>query len=1561
MHRALTRRALVALVAASVMGMYTIHAVPSAAAPPSPPKADIFTPGPINRTPAGGPPHGGFRNGSTRGREIASMRTANSYTFVTSDGDYQTQLFPGSVNYRAGDASWQKIDDSLVPDTAPGYAYQNKANRYHLRLPASLNGAPVRIEEGGEWVSFALVGASGRPVVDGSTATYEGALPGVDAVLTSENDQVKENLLLSSAQSTSTFDYRLQTSPGVTAHLASDGSISFDDGAGKTVFSIPAPVVQDAAESPSLAPQSAYSLSGPKGSQHLTLSVDQNWLTDPARVFPVTVDPSVLALKGASTTQRDCYIASDSASTSFCGTGTTLAVGRSSTGAIKRALLRFDVSSLPANAQVLDAQLGMYLESSTSTTAKPQIMLRRLNKDWQSTATWNNYSTGNAWTTAGGDFDDTNSYDGPDPALDTQGTINFLGAGLKNFWYPTQLVDSWVDKPSTNNGFILKTANDNGTNPVVNVLQFSSMQNGTSSRWPTLTITWDQGGLGDQKNFEYESRDLNDRTSAKVNVASGNLLVTAKDMHLAGTAGMDLDLTRSYNALIDTADANQTSGNSGSGRVGNGWNLSAGADVGLQFHADGSATFYGPTGARLTFTKNKWDGNVFVSPGGVDAKLDKSGPSTAPYVVTFHQSLMKYEFSSGGYLVDQRDKNDNTITHNYDANNNLLSVGDSKGGFSLFSYTNNKLTQIQDPAGRLYKYAYTGNNLTSYTDPSNFVTSYEYNSNNELTKITDGRGNQTTFTYKTYPDRRVATMTQITNVANQTGDTTSFAYSTSPSNLTDAAGNSVTACCRTTVTDARSHDTTYDSNHMNRVVLVTDALGHKRAGVQYNSQANVEQYVNAKQGRFTFKYDNSGIDPTSGFTSQSTDGTNGDGTPVGKKSTTAYNDSNHPHLPTCVIDAEGNKTFYAYDSKGNLTDVKAGATATSCATAPTLESSITSHYSYTYNTNGTVATTTTGLGNKTTTTGDGVTTYTYDTHGNVQRVDYPTGSSHGPVQYTYDSLNRLSTTTNGRNQVTTYGYDAEDRLTQISYGTGGSVVYGYDADGNLATRVDSTGTTNYTYDTKNELTQRGYPNGSTTTFTYDGVGNMTTQTDSTLPSGQRTTTYRYNTVNLMDQLTEPDNTSVTTFSYDNDDNHTQTSFPNGVTWNSTYNDTGDVTGVSATGPGSTTLMNLTYDYGSGNSAKDQIQKTIDLNDSRGPTKILYGYGSMNRLTSAAKSMRDDATNAVIDGYQYTYTYDADSNMLTKQVGSNTTQKFDYVGIDELACVHTASTCLTGDPGTNKYSTTGDGLTTTTWTDAGMRSFTYNEASQLTKIAPPGGAGLNLGYADADQTERVSKGATTFSYDLLGLKSQTASSNTTYFTRDEKGNMLEERVPNGSGGFNRYYYVVDGLGSVIALTDSTGARVGGADYKYDPYGDQLNSPTDTTLQANPWRYAGGYMDSETGFYKFGARYYNPNIGRWNEPDPKKGSLSDPMSMNPYLYANDNPINATDPDGHNPLILGLVGIVAGIVVTGVLQALGLNDVLSAAIGGCVGGIVAGIGIPPAWPLACLAGALAGIAFT
>ena len=128
----------------------------------------------------------------------------------------------------------------------------------------------------------------------------------------------------------------------------------------------------------------------------------------------------------------------------------------------------------------------------------------------------------------------------------------------------------------------------------------------------------------------------------------------------------------------------------------------------------------------------------------------------------------------------------------------------------------------------------------------------------------------------------------------------------------------------------------------------------------------------------------------------------------------------------------------------------------------------------------------------------------------------------------------------------------------------------------------------------------------------------------------------------------------------------------------------------------------------------------------------------------------------------------------------------------------------------------------------------------------------------------------------------------------------------------HYPITDALGSVIALTDPTGAKTDTC--SYDPYGADTGR-TGTT--ENPYRFAGEHRDP-TGQYKIGQRYYTPELGRWTQPDPLRRTVNplNPPEASPYIYTANNPVTYGDPTGASTLLKNWHRIekVSGVVVAG-----------------------------------------------
>jgi len=134
--------------------------------------------------------------------------------------------------------------------------------------------------------------------------------------------------------------------------------------------------------------------------------------------------------------------------------------------------------------------------------------------------------------------------------------------------------------------------------------------------------------------------------------------------------------------------------------------------------------------------------------------------------------------------------------------------------------------------------------------------------------------------------------------------------------------------------------------------------------------------------------------------------------------------------------------------------------------------------------------------------------------------------------------------------------------------------------------------------------------------------------------------------------------------------------------------------------------------------------------------------------------------------------------------------------------------------------------------------------------------------------------------------------------DGDGNILEQYVYGETSHTPSYimkngttYRVIsDHLGSVRMVVDSDTGTVA-QEISYDEFGNVLS---DSNPGFQPFYYVGGVYDLDTGLVKFGARDYDPEVGRWTSKEP----LGFNGASNFYVYAGNDPVNFVDVTGLAP---------------------------------------------------------------
>ena len=1189
-------------------------------------------------------------------------------------------------------------------------------------------------------------------------------------------------------------------------------------------------------------------------------------------MFPVVVDPSVTL-----SDTGDSYIEGGSlASTNFDGV-TPMCIGYDGTyTAYQRVLMSYDVTgNLPPEAQVLNADLGLYVTSNTGSVSITALGLSRVFTP--SGVTWNTYDGTNSWTSAGGD-----TISGG-PTVTTTVTTTSGYAHL----YPTALVAAWLHGDHPQDGLLIKATSETSSAGKLCVTDNTA----PAGQTPYLTVYW-QMPTGDRPIATYRSYPVDDKETLKVDVVSGNAVLEAADDSVTGV-GQNFQLTRAYNS--GAGPYNLT------GYLGQGWGLSPSSNTSLGVWGDGSITYYGPTGTAWTFIPTG-DGSHFTAPSGIDADLVYTSGSNS-YTLTGHGGGLVQTFSPHE-LTSVKDRNGNTITVNDPTSDeDLDGWTDTEGRAYTTSYWSagagyGYLETATDAAGHTVTYDYStapdGHTLlTSVVDANGKTTSYGYDSNDQLNLITSPAGRQIEITY---------TYGVVSSVCRPDPHTSTTPCDTFATNYTTHEA---------TVTDANSHATTYtfETDEL-KVTKVTDPLGHAHQGT-WSGDDHPSMFTDAMSpgNAVTLAYDN--LNNLKSIQLPAEGSTSGATTNLGYP--TASGNAPFPssdYWPNAATDPQSNCTAYSYDSAGNQTDVYTGQ-ASGCAgkTGGT-------HLSDAYQGDsgvpscggkaGELCTTTDGRGN--------TTTYGYDSNGNLSSITPPAPRPASSVAIDANT-NLVSSVTDGKGQKTSYFYDPLGRIIELGFGgytaspcsssaaaAGNCIGYTYDTDGNLTSRLDNTGTTSWTLDGLGRVYQKTFPDATTSTVTYDKAGNITSYTDA-----GGTVSYHYDPSNNLWDLTEPGgscaayptapsfpNTTVCTGFADNANNQrTAVNYPSGESIAIGYDSSGRETSVTAKRPLGTTFLSRTYSYTTSASTDSALIQSVT--DQAG-TKTSYGYSALDQLTSAV-------TGTTTLGY----TYDAVGNLTQATHTGVSTVYYGYNNADQLCWSGTSSgtipspgsncTSNPGPSGNTDYLYDGDGNTcwsaTSTGTSyscasppSGATVSTYNAKNQTTAVGSH-----TFTYADTGQSERTASGGVTYLNGLLGL---TGRSDPIYFTRDNKGNLIGLRQGAGSGSTNNYY-TPDILGSVIGVTSSSGLT-DTALYTYDPYGN-VTSQSGSLDTTNPWEYASSYYQTVTGLAKMGDRYYNQAVGRFTQQDSVAGSISNPASVDPYVYANDNPINLTDPTGQN----------------------------------------------------------------
>lgn len=806
--------------------------------------------------------------------------------------------------------------------------------------------------------------------------------------------------------------------------------------------------------------------------------------------------------------------------------------------------------------------------------------------------------------------------------------------------------------------------------------------------------------------------------------------------------------------------------------------------------------------------------------------------------------ITEYEYDGADRLIEMTDALNGSSLFAYDGVGNLTDYTDANGHLTQFDYDEiDRLSSITNPEGHSAYFTYDPvGNITQFTNPRGYSTTYAYDDINRLISVTDALAGVMQFEYDA--------LTNITQLIDQNGHATTITYDN--------------IYRETTITDAEGYIERYDYDLNSNITEMVNGNGNATE-YSYDALDRVTSVRNVLNQSDSYTYDRVGnlID---------------------------------------IIEADGVVTHYGYDAIYNMTSVTLNHISGGTTTVDTNVL-----YQYAYDANDNLTQITDPRHNPT--------TFAYDALDRLSEESNPLGNSWA---FSYDAVGNLIERIDANGHTTDYSYYPDDELQTIDYDDGTSVTYTYDQNNNPITMLDSLGNSSFSYDELDRLSTSTDALGRSLAYGYDPVSNLTTINypnggsiqydyynndwlETVTDTAGGATTYERNGVGQRTRMVQP-NGAISEFAYDNAERlvairHTEGTGELIASFEYELDQVGQRTEAAiAYGRPWPRTLNETYQY-------DPLRRLTSISDSDG-FAASYDYDAAgNRKRWTAND--DQMTPETGDGFDITYNYNS-ANQLESESNGDESTSYTYDNKGNLVNSEWSKTDFAYRYGTDYSYDREDRLTNSTnyrindSLATGHRR--HIEGNTLFYFYDGIGRRLAKEYIEQDgrgrlsRTEYVFDGMDTVAEYPVWEEGEPAGRNNhrnEFYFDDSNEIVSQRRFPNGVPDQN-YWYHYDGSKNVVSLTETTDRAW--VHYRYDSYGQQLpewgNIPHPEYHSHNTYGVAGKEWDESLKMYHFGARLYDPANARWPTQDLFRGFIEQPNTLNRYAYLTGDPVNQYD---------------------------------------------------------------------